>query len=585
MHPAEPVSDNGAKVVASLGASPQVRSCAAQLASRTGRRHVSVAAGEAALRRFFEDLTANGCESVCLVAGPIRSSAWPSGAAIGSFAAALRAGRRAAELSSGLKWGILTGPTPERFETLIAGRVPPVGAGGAPSVLLMPRDGPPWDRDRAPDGREAPETLARYASSQVTIVPTGVFNAYRSSLVGRWFDAIFVEGHGRSYCVNEGQFCAGRPPSTDTESRNFACLRRYDCASDRHIRQEVTAFETALMVLDACEAGSFCGPASLHGYWPMTVRMLETVDSVVASDIAVMRRNMALGDLLTLADESDTLGTFMQRLNALRRRNNPAMPYHLLGDPEWRCPVSLTAAKPARERRAPDPATEEGANQADLCEAFRNAMPALRDAAASSPNVPALLESLSRTVGRLSAAVADKLWPFELWRVAEQAVRVVPDRCPQCGTPDYFERRYVGFDGPRVCVECSFCRLVRDGPADDQDRLALSVHDALHPQAGPAADHRPTLHVTVHAGGAPLLGVVAANLSVLCTGAPVRPQVQGVALAAGERKTLVYRVMLDRSEQVAQIHYLKVLAMLNGRFHLAGSPVSIPQQACLKETA
>lgn len=558
----KPRSDSVSGWVVSVGASATAGASAATLAKRTGRR-LFAAADESALHEILLAAAESG-NSVCVSLGSQRTAQWPDGAAPETFAAVLRAARSVVARGHELVWGLLCAPDPRRFAQLMEqGR--PIGGTGGGEALLMPRSGAPW---------EEPVLAGDAPASRIEVIPTSRFAAYRGALSAKRYDAIFIEGHGRRYCVNEGQFCAGATGLS--ASGGHLCLGRYACASERHLRAPVTEMRAGLMVLDACEAGGFAGPAAAISPWPMSIAILGSVDALICSDVAVARPNGAISEVYAIARSSPTLGAFAAALNAARAYGNPPMPYHLLGDPEWPCQVPDENPPPAGKRDVVDERTE-----ADCAAPLHEALVALRCAARETVDATSLPNRLAAPVRRLCASRAEQPWPSALWPMRDQRTRLRSDHCPHCDAPQPFERRYEGPDGPRLLVECAGCRLIADHPADRPERIALKVVDDR--AGGPA--QKPSIEVTLAAGHAPLVAVLALCLAVPGGAELLSPPVRTLSLAAGETRLVQFGLRRKVGRTAAQIHFVKLLAFVNGRFILAGAPVSVPLPAAASAAA
>jgi hypothetical protein len=458
---------------------------------------------------------------------------------------------------------MICAPSLGRLRALLA------AGGAAPSepadpILLMPRAGPPWAEEVA-DG-----DLAR----PVAIVPTSQFATRRAALLSRRYSAFFVEGHGRSYCVNEGQFCLGADDRFGGAPEARTCLGRYACASARHLRAAATELRADLLVLDACEAGSFVSPSLRWTRWPMTIPIMSSVDALVASDVAICRPDGAIDRVHAEAVDSATLGEFVVRLNAVRAGGNPPMPYHLLGDPDAACHVGAVSAEPATARTA---AAADG-----QFDALRRALSALRGLVGDPAAGHWDLERLAEPVRILTEGCVDRPWPFGLWPMHDQCVLLRGDPCPLCGAPQSFERRYVGIDGPRSMVECAGCRLVSDRPAGSPGEITLRIRDEL--SASLKDGEPPSIELCLRAHAEPVDAAVALSLALPGGAAMIESGTATLRLRPGEQKTLRFAISHTRPPH-AQIHFVRAIALLNGRFVLAAGPISIPHPLAKRAAA
>ncbi|POF27800.1 hypothetical protein CLV41_12126 [Roseibium marinum] len=540
---------------------PQTIGAANLLAEQCDRQLLVADFDETSLEAAFRKAPTDG--SVCIVAGPVSATkSWEGsndGISLQQMGMLLRSCRCASENRPGTAFGIVTAPDSDRFHSHVHKGKSVLEALRTEAVLAIPRTGPTWSADDRP---QIPVELG----GPVSTLPTSALLCYLDDVKSRRFSTIIVEGHGRSYCVNEGQFCGGGEGGVADGESKFTCLDRLDCASSRHLRLPVDTFSAGLMILDACEAGSFVSPAVRMGFPPISVGALRQIEAVIATDVAVVRRNDDVKRIVECARRCRTLGDLVVAINRLRTRGNPRMPYHLLGDPEWPCPAYLSNTYASVQTEV-----DQREMSLSLSAPLKEALNAIHQQALAGGSVSQLLNCMSRALADVITRAETVAWPHGLWSVASVATDVVRTPCPSCGIPEQFVRSYKSFDGNRVFVDCGHCRLLFDYPAKSTTTLSISSACSNTFPVGESAE----FVVTICAGSEGCVGVVAISSGAETGGPSIHPKIHEVALGLGQSKSLSITCILDDPHQTAQIYYLKVMAILNGQIHLTGAPVVV----------
>lgn len=574
-------------LVVALSDTPEVRSGAEALANIGDRRLEFV---DPDLHRLIPILKCFGGadgSSVCLVAGSVASAQSPNCFQLADLGHVINAMRSLNNQGMLTRWGLVAAATPKGFQDSIERLTGHVRQSerARVDILMMPRDGPPWEVSPFdPNSSETSASAEQVGDQTVQVVSSSAFPTKQSEVLNTRYSAIFVEGHGRSYCVNEGIFCGGGPLKNG-ESKDSPCLARYDCASGRHLRIGVSNFEADFLVMDACEAGSVFGPACRLNDLPISIKLLENVTAVVASDIAVVRENGWLPEIAALARQSRSLGEFVANLNDMRRRDNPPMPYHLLGDPEAACPVFSEIFNTTEQSVKAAPPSVDHVHPRWVCDAVRSAIQGISNLQSVRANQEEFLTSMCREVADLSRRIETLAWPHELWSTESSSAELANSPCPQCGAEGGTKRTYQGFDGPRSSFDCQFCRLAFDRPEEHGASLRLTVRDELRLVSTAGHDSAPRVAGTVTAGVHGVIGALALSTGIANLGASVSPDVRMIAVQENQTQHFEFQLSFDHADQVSQIYFLKCVGLLNGRLHLACAPISFDRAQRRSEAA
>jgi hypothetical protein len=237
----------------------------------------------------------------------------------------------------GPEWGMLTAPDQISFTTSIARAclarsiALSFATGG---VCLSPRTGAPWEDPLEPEAQVA--WASGFSHSNVDVFPSrGWQGAGLEARVSAKRDWFLLEGHGRTYCLNEGMVCCGRSLDERLDTEGDVCLGVFSCVTSQHLRIDPRRYRARVVVLDCCEPANPLGYAWELGYDSCAFRFLAgAASAVITTDLLVARSDHSIIDILLHAAFCGTLGETVSRLNILRREANPPMPYILLGDPE-----------------------------------------------------------------------------------------------------------------------------------------------------------------------------------------------------------------------------------------------------------
>jgi hypothetical protein len=354
------IAPAGPSLVCTFEADALTVAAARMLARSTGReyRHIDLCASEVAEVVGDADAPAR----VCFVAPPLdRGDGIAPPEWLFTLIELMRDlwDRSEKKNRPGPEWGLVTAPDETSFAAAIARAcfAQSIAEAFAPGgVCLSPRTGAPWDDPAAVDAGVA--WASGFDDTNVSVLPSrgwgGETLQARVSARRDWF---LLEGHGRTYCLNEGMVCAGRTLQESPDSDEFACLGVFSCATSRHLRVDPRQYQARVVVLDCCEPANPLGYAWKLGYDSSAFRFLAgAASAVISTDLLVVRSDRSIVDILLHAIFCDTLGETVSRLNLLRRQANPPMPYVLLGDPEtptFAAPPLPTATLNGADDRVP----------------------------------------------------------------------------------------------------------------------------------------------------------------------------------------------------------------------------------------
>lgn len=147
------------------------------------------------------------------------------------------------------------------------------------------------------------------------------------------FSAVFMFGHGVSYCSCQGFICAGRPPELEPESEVASCLFGLDCVRPRSI--DVRRYNTPVMVISSCGAGNPETGLSDAGIPPISLLASSAAPlMVISSRYNITASSVAETQMIAALAGSASAGDALSRLNRLRRQANFPGDFYLLGDPD-----------------------------------------------------------------------------------------------------------------------------------------------------------------------------------------------------------------------------------------------------------
>jgi hypothetical protein len=327
---------SGTRLVCALGEDRLVAAAAETLAFWTGRSFARIDGSRTDVASM---LTQEALSSCCFVGAPLSDGRGIAPAHwLMDLICEARQAWEAAERRGDpgmVRWGVIAAPDLASFTAVIAkaahAREISRSYHDAP-IYLSPRTGAPWDQSTDP--RDGVAWAHHFDMAKVRVISSREWRGSRQC-IGSPMDWLMIEGHGRSYCLNEGMACGGRRLTDAPEAAERSCLGTLDCVSERHLRIDPRQYDARVVVLDCCEGAVAVGYPWQAGFEGVACRFLAgTTSAVISSDLMIVRPDQEIVDVLLHAIHCRTLGEFVVRLNCLRRPANPPMPYFLIGDPE-----------------------------------------------------------------------------------------------------------------------------------------------------------------------------------------------------------------------------------------------------------
>lgn len=252
----------------------------------------------------------------------------------------LRVLRTGSVRAGGRPWGLLTGSDPRALSLnavkAVVGRELCRDGAGRPSAVVSSRLG----------GRPSP-ALPRWSPGRggaplCWMDGTSLSSGGRRALLGRRWDVLVFQGHGRSYCACEGFLCGARRPDERAARDVERCVHGLDCASEAYPRLDPRRYDARTLVLDTCGAGNLAARGWEDGLASLAFLAADgPAAAVIAGDTVTEGARDEFADVLYALATSPTAGEATAELCRLRSSANLPFPFYLLGDPDWPLPGRL----------------------------------------------------------------------------------------------------------------------------------------------------------------------------------------------------------------------------------------------------
>jgi hypothetical protein len=222
--------------------------------------------------------------------------------------------------------GILTGADGGALTTLVAKALLFRGFveryGESPALLVEPESDDslgvvsPWRPD-------ASRGLFRYSGERTDgqSAPSGPFSA------------VMFKGHGNAYCSCLGHVCSARPPEMAPDAPVDCCLFGLDCRRSSYPQRDIRQYDTALVVLHACNGGNPDSGLSRAGVPPLSLLAAAASPAAVISSNQTIKATGHL-HMVGAISRARKAGLAVSRLNRFRRQTNFDADFYLIGDPE-----------------------------------------------------------------------------------------------------------------------------------------------------------------------------------------------------------------------------------------------------------
>ena len=597
------------------------RSAALQLARATGRKLITLEGVDWAgvhLRSVLDRLTVR---SACLVAPPWRNNSEhePSRHLGGQELADICFAFRQWCLARGDTrqerpiWGILTGADPAGLKRQIvksSNAIEVASLSSSAPVAVVRADGPPQRHSiNAPVQRET------RPGEPVFFRMTEFHRHDPNPLAGSQWDWLIIEGHGRSYCVNEGLLCGARSFDEGPELDLTHCLPGWVCATPYNLRIDPRRYNARVLVIDACEPGNGLSPGVSDSHPPLVVTALQgSPSAIIAPDGITIRSDDDPADIVRAVARCATVGEVAQELNDLRRRHNSPMPYVVFGDPETPTGSALTSSEASdkdastyfesltgqarKYRTAPLVNADPSVLLTDPSQLISGEWSAITPGIEVCPelrnswhSVTVAQEGADHTTDSDSARVSAAMgflralaplagtgwWPQRLWMTAESVFDGEGETCISCGGKRGIARLYVaGLAARRRWVECPRCRIFQDDPAGvEAPAFEVTAPDRL--VSGSVGEATVGIRQPPRSPG--LIGALLVGIDGDGAGVETSPHLSAIQIGPGESWEGRSMLQVPHPVPVPQLYFLRAIAILSGQLYWRSRPISIEEES------
>lgn len=161
----------------------------------------------------------------------------------------------------------------------------------------------------------------------------------------RPWSLLYVRGHGRYYCGNQGFLCGARKLSEPADAPAERCVGGLSCANPHDDayqpglkgfpRIDPRSYDAPIMIIDSCSVGGW-GSADWDAGWASlaVLAFAGSASAVISSDYATAPSDAAHLEVFAVLWSAATIGEAVARLNRLPAPEHGAFVRYLLGDPE-----------------------------------------------------------------------------------------------------------------------------------------------------------------------------------------------------------------------------------------------------------
>ena len=184
----------------------------------------------------------------------------------------------------------------------------------------------------------------------------------------RW-SALYMSGHGRSYCGQLGHLCGARALSVAPDAPAPHCVGGLACVSPvdglrvagqpAFPRIDPRRYDAPIMILESCVAGGWASPEWSQGTPAIAIHAFAgAASAVICSDFATMVSAADHVEPLAALRDAATIGEALARLNGGQPEDMGGVVRYLIGDPELRLDFpgwAGWAAAPLEQARSREP--------------------------------------------------------------------------------------------------------------------------------------------------------------------------------------------------------------------------------------